>query len=409
MRLEKLLILVFMLSESTLSYGNSWLVEERPIALQRLLSNIHPAGTLPGTVVASPQRRDPDYFFHWTRDAGLVMDALIGWMETHPSAQIESKVRDFISLSLRHQESAALTGLGEPKFEVDGSPYMGPWGRPQNDGPALRAIALMRYARWLKAQGRAIDSNLYEAQIPARSVIKRDLEYISHHWRRPGFDLWEEVEGDHFYTRMVQRRALVEGAVFAREMHDYGAAAWYAEQASQLSVAIQNHFDSARGLIIPTLNRTGGHDYKNSDLDVAVILGALHGFTGDGFLEYSDPRLALYAEKLVKAFQEIYPVNFNASHLGAAIGRYPEDRYSGTSSVGGNPWVLATLALAELHYRSGRPLLADRFVERVKFHKNADGSLSEQIDRFTGFMTSAADLTWNYAAILTVCEGARLK
>lgn len=34
-------------------------------------------------------------------------------------------------------------GLGEPKFMIDGSAFTGPWGRPQRDGPALRAIALM--------------------------------------------------------------------------------------------------------------------------------------------------------------------------------------------------------------------------------------------------------------------------
>ncbi len=32
-------------------------------------------------------------------------------------------------------------GLGEAKYEVDGSAFTGGWGRPQRDGPALRAIA----------------------------------------------------------------------------------------------------------------------------------------------------------------------------------------------------------------------------------------------------------------------------
>jgi glucoamylase len=40
----------------------------------------------------------------------------------------------------------------------------------------------------------------------------------------------------------------------------------------------------------------------------------------------------------------------------------------------------------------------------VRAHANADGSLSEQINKKTGFMTSAADLTWNYASMLTALQ-----
>ena len=38
---------------------------------------------------------------------------------------------------------------------------------------------------------------------------------------------------------------------------------------------------------------------------------------------------------------------------------------------------------------------------RVQLHTNPDGSMSEQIDRFSGYMSSARDLTWNYAALFT--------
>lgn len=44
-------------------------------------------------------------------------------------------------------------GLGEPKFNIDGTRFNGNWGRPQRDGPALRATALMTYAEYLIARG----------------------------------------------------------------------------------------------------------------------------------------------------------------------------------------------------------------------------------------------------------------
>lgn len=40
-------------------------------------------------------------------------------------------------------------GLGEPKFNVDLTAFTGAWGRPQRDGPALRAIALIDFGNWL--------------------------------------------------------------------------------------------------------------------------------------------------------------------------------------------------------------------------------------------------------------------
>jgi glucoamylase len=40
-------------------------------------------------------------------------------------------------------------GLGEPKYNVDMTAFTGAWGRPQRDGPALRATALIDFGNWL--------------------------------------------------------------------------------------------------------------------------------------------------------------------------------------------------------------------------------------------------------------------
>lgn len=45
------------------------------------------------------------------------------------------------------------SGLGEPKFNIDLTRFNGPWGRPQRDGPALRAVALMSYVNYLMETG----------------------------------------------------------------------------------------------------------------------------------------------------------------------------------------------------------------------------------------------------------------
>ena len=97
-------------------------------------------------------------------------------------------------------------GLGEPKFNVDESAFTGGWGRPQRDGPALRAITLIAYSNWLLArdQNTTVESSIWP-------IIVNDLTYIGEYWNSTTFDLWEEVRGSSFFTTAVQHRALIEG------------------------------------------------------------------------------------------------------------------------------------------------------------------------------------------------------
>src|SRR5690606_8540189 len=100
----------------------------------------------------------------------------------------------------------------EPVFTVDGSVFSGPWGRPQNDGPAIRAIAFIEWAEQLLKEGqRDLVLRLYNPDLSRHSIIKQDLEYTAHQWQKDCFDLWEEVKGHHFFTRMAQRAALLKG------------------------------------------------------------------------------------------------------------------------------------------------------------------------------------------------------
>ena len=133
--------------------------------------------------------------------------------------------------------------------------------------------------------------------------------------------------------------------------------------------------------------------------------------------------------------------------MASSFGRYPEDQY-----FGGNPWFLTSLAIAEHHYvlatqmkhnpkdllidavnrdfynallglngnksiqagaridsrsqfyqvvRQALKAKADAIFARVRHHAGRDGSLDEQLDRQTGYMLSARDLTWSYASYIT--------
>jgi glucoamylase len=387
------------------SNATLWLSSKTNFSINKILENISPADGLPGSVIASPSRSAPDYYYHWVRDAALTMTALIdtyhGSADNKKKLEIRRAVADYIEFS-HHIQNTNLNP-GEPKFYVNGNVYQGPWGRPQNDGPALRAVSLIHWANILLAEGddAIVRQKLYDSRLPSESLIKKDLEYISHHWKDPSFDLWEEVKGTHFYTLMVIRRALLEGSALAYQLDDAGAGKWYLLQAKEIEIELEHFWDEKKGYISATINRTDGINYKNSNLDTSVILGLLHGNMNDGFLAWNHPRVQSTMKKLVAVFAELYPINHRSEIPGTAIGRYPEDRYGGENFDGGNPWPLATLAMAQALYE-----YADLFVERVKYHAYRDGSMDEQINRYTGYMTSARHLTWNYAALLTTRDAA---
>lgn len=386
---------------------DQWIQQQTADSIHSMLANMSPADGIPGSVIASPENDAIPYYFHWVRDAALTNLTLLHLLEMTGGPEqdgYKQKLFDFASFSALIQTTA---GLGEPKFYVTGQPYTGPWARPQNDGPALRAITLMQFMNWLIAHQEGDSAR--KTVVP---VIQKDLLYVRDHWRDPSYDLWEEVKGDHFYTRMVQRRALLEGARMAGPLGLDGPQ--LAAQANLMSNEILKHWDATRGYFVATLNWTDGLDYKASNLDASFVLGILHGHTDDGFLPYTDSRVLQTVQKVIDAFKPLYGVNAFAGVPGVAIGRYVEDRYAGENFNGGNPWVLLTAAMSQYlnraalefrmsgNSRSARQYkdLADEMILRVKYHAPADGIFSEQIDRNTGFMTSARDLTWSHTEVL---------
>jgi glucoamylase len=452
-----------------------WLQSQVSYSAYAMLANIGPSAAAPeaspGAVLASPSR-DPDYRYHWVRDAALVMETVsrLGERSHIPSerSRLERLLLDFTEFSRRNQQTPNPSlgidgvGFGEPKFHLDGRAFVEPWGRPQNDGPALRALTLTRFAHHLLDTGRAdlVRERLYDTAFPPRAVIKADLEFVSHRWRDPSFDLWEEVRGAHFYTRLVQRQALIEGAELAKRLGDGGAAQWYLSQAKAMEEEISRHWDAGRGIIVATLERNGGLDYKSSGLDVAVVLAALHASprrsTDEAYFGVTDDRVLSTAERIAEAFRRVFPINqrerdWEGNSMGVGIGRYPEDRYGGIAdSNTGNPWFLATHAFGELYYRCAREWeargeirvtpanvtlfrrlkvfsrmivqvggtvrpedprfhalirglrqLGDDYMRRSRFHAAAEGAMSEQFNRDSGFMQGAAELTWSHASLLT--------
>jgi glucoamylase len=141
-------------------------------------------GAASGSVIASPSTDAPNYYYSWVRDSAMtfkvIIDAYIKGQHGVTRALIERWIQSEMVNAANARSSSS--SLGEPKFNPDGSLFTGPWGRPQNDGPALRATAVMRYARAIGLSD-SYTATLYKSDLSANSIIKSDLEYVAHHWQ----------------------------------------------------------------------------------------------------------------------------------------------------------------------------------------------------------------------------------
>jgi glucoamylase len=381
-------------------------------SFDHVMSNLNNSETNAGAVIASPSKSAPDYFYHWVRDAGLTMMVLSdmyakGALPEPARSSVEARIIKWINYEERLQNKG---DLGEPKFTVPGEIYPFGWGRPQTDGPAIRGLAMINFANSLLAQGRTAEARrLYAAELPARTPIKKDLEYVAHHWQDQSFDVWEEVKGEHFFTQMAQRAALITGATLADRLGDPGAASFYRRTAQSIEPALLSHRNHHKNYIVPTLNQTDGWRNRTSELDISVVLASLYFSLDDNFLGPNDTWIQRTAAKLEASFASIYDLNHNTS-LAPAIGRYPEDEYDGVGISKGGPWILATNGFAEYYCRQpnrlGGSIVQNSvsrgfdFLARTLSHLGPNNSMTEQYNRRTGQPQGAMDLTWSYVSYL---------
>lgn len=416
--MKRIFFLAFLIVSQ--AFGSVFTSAEVARLKENFLANLHANGA----IVASPSQQNPNYYFDWVRDSAIAMGLIETWYENNHLAADKERLFHYVSWTrMIQQQNPPLPGqdiLGEPKFYINGYPFDGAWGRPQNDGPAIRATVLIRFAQQLLNQHEKeyVQTYLYNSNLDPQSMgaIKIDLEYIAHHWTDENFDLWEEVYGNHFFTTMVQQKALLDGAILARRLEDERAAIYYEQQARLMDFRLYQHLDQKNQRIQATLPPHLGPQ-KTQELDSAIILGILfnpqHGLLAPN---------SIYVEKTINAlhqqFNQMFPINENNSGP-ILFGRYPGDSYDGyqTHSIG-NPWFILTATMAEYYFTladnlltaQGQQPLIERYIDTgdayLKLIKKyaPDMSLAEQINLNTGAQQGATSLTWSYVSVLRALE-----
>jgi glucoamylase len=390
-----------------------------------------------GAIVASPVLAsydpDPDYFFHWYRDSAVVIDALrilaeegraqpaarghfadfvefnlalerLDGRELVRSAEWRSRVReDFVQFLRTDADLGAVHGpaiAAETRVNADATLDISSWARPQHDGPALRALAVLR---WLS--GSAPDAGVAAA---AARLVRADLAFTRERWRVPCFDIWEEEEGLHYYTLCVAAAALEQGALWLERAGDVVESRGCAAESALIRRTLDEYWLPEQGFYRSRTLASGARSAK--ELDIAVILAAIHAAGSGETHNARDPRVHATLARLEALFEAEYPINRQRpSERGPAMGRYSGDKY-----YSGGAYYFSTLGAAELCFLGAvgsgnareQMRRGDAFLETVRAFTPASGDLSEQFDQKTGAQTSAKHLAWSYAAFIS-CIAAR--
>lgn len=407
--------------------------------LDCLLKNVSRDDTNKGCVVASISKENPPYYFHWTRDAGLVMLNLARIMLDRDDLltdKIKMKFIEYLNfeyecLCIKHE---CISGPGEAKYCVNATPFKEPWGRPQNDGPAIRILGNLTIYELFKRE--ELECVIHNLLLGAKnSIIVNDILYLLDNVGEECFDLWEEVKGHHFYTFMVQYHGLLKAKKYFQETRNEFDINFYSTIQEKLNSKIDYLNQQINQMILQdrVLSSSGNIQHYNREwFDTSIFLALLH--TNDNrFMNHSVFHNSFY--KMVMDFRDIYPINHDNKFYW--MGRYKEDVY-----YGGNPWVLITVGFFEYILRLRQEILRSECLEvnplNIRFYQlfykdielgkfcsksthyvnlnqalwrycqkgydwisKLEESQAEQVDKFRGDYISAENLTWNYSQILS--------
>jgi glucoamylase len=284
------------------------------------------------------------------------------------------------------------------------------WNRPQHDGSALRALAVLRWLRTLAAgKPGALGA---AALADAERLLRVDLAFTAARWRQPSFDIWEDELGHDYFTLRVSAAALRLGADWLHDSGDVNGATALRDDARALLDWLDRFWLPDAGHYRSRIMPPGVSSTRM--LDTSVILSVLHSRDGSNVHSARDPRMHATLDRLEALFDGLFPINHARPRERApALGRFADDTY-----YSGGAWYAATLGAAEFCFlaadsaaRGGEESArwiarGDAFLGTVRAFTPPSGDLSEQFDRRTGEQTSAKHLAWSYASFIT-CMTAR--
>lgn len=402
-------------TSETAAYWHNYLQQAKPCPIEdsaiaalyerSLLAIKLMADEATGSIIAAPEfdelfTRCGGYAFCWGRDAAFITTAL-------DQAGLTAMSTKFYLWTLTAQEE---DGSWLQRHYHDGSVAPN-WGLQLDEGASILWGMFEHYKKLPPHEAEAFAKTLWPSVYKGAQYLIGCIDEETG-VPQPSMDIWEERKGEHTYSSSAVYAGVKAAAQFAHIMKEFIIADKWNAVADGISNAIVNNcwneekgifyrglrlkvtkevYDAAlaRGEDVELIHDSKGYPAYRLRYDTNVDVSLLGVSQPFGVLPSSHPYM--------KSTAAVIERELTSPEVGG-IKRYEDDHY-----IGGNPWILTTLWLAQYRIANGQIAEAKELLQWATEHQTNMGLLPEQVDRTTGETAWVVPLTWSHAMyVLTV-------
>ncbi|MBW5447757.1 glycoside hydrolase family 15 [Cohnella sp. CFH 77786] len=370
---------------------------ERSILTMKLMSDEQT-----GSIIAAPEfderfSRCGGYAYCWGRDAAFITVAL-------DKAGLTDMSTRFYEWTLTAQDK---DGAWQQRHYHDGS--LAPsWGLQIDEGSSILWGMYQHFEALPSGEKESFLRLVWDAVRRGAEFLVRSID-PENGLPLASRDLWEERLGQHTYSSSAVYAGLRAAASFAERAREPELSerwsriaasiaekiltlCWNEEKGVfyrgvELRVSRESYEEAAQaGLAVSV--RTDGKGYKRyrKAYDPVIDVSLLGISVPFGVIPPSHPQAVRTAEA-VERWLTVPGVG--------GIKRYEDDRY-----IGGNPWILTTLWLAQYRAANGETAEARKLLDWAVAHRTELGLLPEQVDKTSGETAWVVPLTWSHAMFI---------
>ena len=337
------------------------------------------------------------YSYVWPRDAAFAMWPLIRLGYREEPRKLFEFCRDILTtdgyLMHKYQPDRAIGSTWHPLVHGKHSELA-----IQEDETALTIYMLGEYLDH-NPDERDFVYSLYSTLVqPAANFMS---EFIDEQTKLPhaSYDLWEQKFMTSTFTTAVVYQALLVAADLAEEFE-------YPDDAVKWRAIASTILDN--GKVFLTQDQVFRKGYLLQDdgslqfddtLDVSSMYGVMMFSVHDMGVQY--------LQKTVKAIED--QLLDNSPSGGTA--RYKDDMYfQSNPPFHGNPWIIATLWMAQYYMRTKQLDRARHYVDWVMDRSSSSGTLPEQVSPTDGAGIGVNPLVWSHAELVnTILDMSKIK
>ncbi len=371
----------------------------RSLVVFKLMSDERDGGMIAAPEFDETFSRCGGYAYCWGRDAAYIATAI-------DRAGFSEMTRRFYRWTVKVQNS---DGSWDQRHYLDG--FLAPcWGMQIDETGSIL------WGMWRHFEETGDASFLEEVW----EAVERGAEFLIRFLDpetglpRPSRDLWEERDGEHTYSAAAVYGGLVGAAEIARARGRMDQAEAWQRAAEGIRGAISHRlWNPERKAFLRGLKRAVSREvYEAAAREGKKVVAETDSKGYVTYRVWEDPVIDASLLGLSVPF-DLFPAGdervvqtaaavercLSTSPAGG-IKRYEDDPY-----IGGNPWIITTLWLAQYLVKAGRTEEALRWFRWAVDHRTSLDLLPEQVDRNTGKAAWVVPLTWSHAMfVLTVLD-----